>query len=82
MCEDGYHLGEGPGKPRTKDHYGIYCGTPMGLREDQVNLEPRTTMGLLGDSAREHPGGQQRIHQKQIKLRKEVKTPPRESPSR
>ena len=33
MCEDGYHLGEGPGKPRTKGHYGIYYGTPMGLRE-------------------------------------------------
>ena len=22
MCGDGYHLGEGPGKPRTKSHYG------------------------------------------------------------
>ena len=24
MCGDGYHLGEGPSKPRTKNH----CGTP------------------------------------------------------
>ena len=32
-------------------------GTDTIKERDQVNLEPGATMGLLGGSAREHPGG-------------------------
>ena len=40
MCGDGYHLGDGPGKPRIKNYYGSHYGTPMGLGEGPG--KPRT----------------------------------------
>ena len=45
MCEDGYHFGEGPGKPKAKDRYGIYCGTPMGLKEGPFGFMVKNLYG-------------------------------------
>ena len=48
MCGDGYHLGDGPGKPRTKSHYGIHYGTPMGLGEGPGKPRTKNHYGTPG----------------------------------
>ena len=48
MCKDGYHFGEGPGKPKVKDRYGIYCGTPMGLKEGPGRFMVKNHYGAPG----------------------------------
>ena len=44
MCGDRYHLGDGPGKPRTKSHYG----TPMGLGEGPGKPRTKNHYGTPG----------------------------------
>merc|ERR1711867_100242 len=48
MCKDGYHFGEGPGKPKVKDHLGIYCGTPMELKESPFGFMVKNHYGAPG----------------------------------
>ena len=48
MCGDGYHLGDGPGKPRIKNYYGSHYGTPMGLGEGPGKPRTKNHYGTPG----------------------------------